>query len=45
MMTVTLPNTSEAISTRTARLAIAAIITYQVVLIALIFLRPDLALS
>ena len=44
MMTVTLPNTSEAIS-RTARLAIAAIITYQVVLIALIFVRPDLAPS
>jgi Protein of unknown function (DUF998) len=45
MTTVTLPNTSEAISTKTARLAIAAIITYQVVLIALIFLRPDLAPS
>ena len=42
MTTLTLPNTSEAISTRAARLAIAAIITYQVVLIALIFLRPDL---
>ena len=42
MTTLTLPNRSEAISTRAARLAIAAIITYQLVLIALIFLRPDL---
>lgn len=45
MTTLTLPNTAEAISTRAARLAIAAITTYQVVLIALIFLRPDLAPS
>lgn len=45
MPNVTLPNASEAISTRAARLAMAAIITYQVVLIALIFLRPDLAPS
>jgi uncharacterized protein DUF998 len=45
MTTLTLPNTSEAISTRAARLAIATITTYQVVLIALIFLRPDLAPS
>ena len=36
---------SEAISTRAARLAIAAIISYQILLIALIFLRPDLAPS
>ena len=35
-------NTSIAISTRAARLAIAAIATYQVLLIVLIFLRPDL---
>lgn len=37
-----LANQSAAISTRAARLAIAAIVTYQVLLIALIFLRPDL---
>jgi len=35
-------NTSVAISTRAARLAIAAIATYQVLLIVLIFLRPEL---
>ena len=45
MTNVSLPNTSEAISTRAARVAMAAVITYQVVLIALIFLRPDLAPS
>ena len=45
MTNVSLPNLSEAISTRAARLAMAASITYQVVLIALIFLRPDLAPS
>ena len=39
MTSVTLSHTSEAISTRAARLAMAAILTYQVVLIALIFLR------
>ena len=33
---------SEGISTRAARLGIAAIVSYQVLLIALIFLRPDL---
>jgi len=37
--------TSAAISTKAARLAMAAIITYQLLLIALIFLRPDLAPS
>jgi hypothetical membrane protein len=36
---------SEGISTRAARLGIAAIVSYQVLLIALIFLRPDLAPS
>jgi hypothetical protein len=37
--------TSAAISTRAARLAIVAIASYQILLIALIFLRPDLAPS
>ena len=36
---------SGAISTRAARLAIVAIVSYQILLIALIFLRPDLAPS
>ena len=36
---------SGAISTRGARLAIVAIVSYQILLIALIFLRPDLAPS
>ena len=36
---------SVAISTRAARLAIGAIVSYQLLLIALIFLRPDLAPS
>jgi hypothetical protein len=45
MTSITLQNTSEAISTRAAKLAMAAILTYQFVLIALIFVRPDLALS
>jgi hypothetical protein len=36
---------SAAISTRAARLAIVAIASYQILLIALIFLRPDLAPS
>jgi DNA-binding FrmR family transcriptional regulator len=36
---------SRAISTRAARLAIIAIVSYQILLIALIFLRPDLAPS
>src|SRR2546430_6163285 len=35
-------NTPAAISTRAARLAIAAIAAYQVLLIGMIFLRPDL---
>lgn len=38
-------DTTTAISTRAARLAIAAIVTYQILLIVLIFLRPDLAPS
>jgi hypothetical membrane protein len=37
--------TSGAISTKAARLAIIAIIFHQILLIALIFLRPDLAPS
>ena len=37
--------TSAAISTTAARLAIVAIVSYQILLIALIFLRPDLAAS
>jgi hypothetical protein len=35
-------NTSAAISTRAARLAIGAIVLYQILLIVLIFLRPEL---
>src|SRR5438445_10734918 len=42
MTSNTLPNTSAVISTRVARLAIAAIVTYQVLLMALIRIRPDL---
>jgi hypothetical membrane protein len=42
MTSNTLPNTSAVISTRAARLAIAAIVTYQVLLMALIRIRPDL---
>jgi hypothetical protein len=45
MTSISLQNTSEAISTRAARLAMTTIITYQFVLIALIFVRPDLAPS
>ena len=45
MTSITLQNPSEAISTRAARLAMATIITYQFVLIVLIFVRPDLAPS
>ena len=45
MTSITLRNTSEAISTRAARLAIATIVSYQILLIALIFLRRDLVLS
>ena len=44
MTSIALRNTSAAISTRAARLAIAAIVTYQVLLIALIRIRPDLDL-
>jgi hypothetical protein len=42
MTSNTLPNTSAVISTRAARLAIAAIVTYQVLLMTLIRIRPDL---
>jgi hypothetical protein len=42
MMTAALPSVSNQISTRAARLAIDAIVAYQLLLIALIFLRPDL---
>jgi len=41
-MVSTLANQTAAISTKAARLAIAASVTYQVLLIALIFIRPDL---
>ena len=42
MTSRTVANTSPAISLTAARLAIAAIVTYQVLLIALIRIRPDL---
>jgi len=45
MTSAALASTSAAISTRAARLAIVAITSYQILLIALIFLRPDLAPS
>ena len=45
MAITTLEVRSESISTRAARLAIAGIVFYQILLIALIFLRPDLAPS
>jgi hypothetical membrane protein len=45
MRSKTQERTSAAISIRAAWLAMAAIITYQLLLIALIFLRPDLAPS
>jgi len=45
MTSVALASTSTAISTRAARLAVVAIVSYQILLIALIFLRPDLAPS
>jgi hypothetical membrane protein len=45
MAITALEGRSEAISTRAARLAIVAIVSYQILLIALIFLRPDLAPS
>src|ERR1700730_10129475 len=45
MTSTTLEGMSGAFSIRAARLAIVAIVLYQVLLIALIFLRPDLAPS
>jgi hypothetical membrane protein len=45
MTTAALSNLSTPISTRAARLAIVAIVIYQLLLIVLIFLRPDLAPS
>jgi len=45
MTSTTLEGMSGAFSIRAARLAIVAIVLYQILLIALIFLRPDLAPS
>ncbi len=45
MTSAALTRTSAAISTRAERLAVVAIVSYQILLIALIFLRPDLAPS
>src|SRR6266478_6744896 len=45
MTSATLERTSGAISTRAARVAIIAFISQQILLIVLIFLRPDLAPS
>ena len=45
MTSAALVSTSAAISTRAARLAIVAIVSYHLLLIVLIFLRPDLAPS
>jgi hypothetical protein len=45
MTSAAVPSTSAPISIRAARLAIVAITSYQALLIALIFLRPDLAPS
>jgi hypothetical protein len=45
MTSAALASTSAAISTRAARLAIVAIVSYQILLIVLIFVRPDLAPS
>ena len=42
MTSTTLEGTSGAISTAAARLAMGAIVTYQILLVVLIFLRPDL---
>jgi hypothetical protein len=42
MTKIMMADTSTAISTTAARVAIAAIVSYQVLLITLIFLRPDL---
>jgi hypothetical protein len=45
MTSAAVPSTSAPISIRAARIAIVAITSYQALLIALIFLRPDLAPS
>jgi hypothetical protein len=45
MTSAVLASNSAAISTGAARLAIVAIVSYQILLIALIFVRPDLAPS
>jgi hypothetical membrane protein len=45
MTSTAIANPSAAIATTAARLAMAAIVSYQILLIALIFLRPDLAPS
>ena len=45
MTSAALADSSATISTSAARLAIVAIVSYQILLIALIFLRPDLAPS
>ena len=45
MASTAVANQSVKISARAARLAIVAIVSYQLLLIALIFLRPDLAPS
>jgi hypothetical protein len=45
MTSITLARPSQAISARSARLAMVAIVSYQILLIVLIFLRPDLAPS
>jgi hypothetical protein len=42
MTSAKLPRTPTAIATRAAQLAIGAIVSYQMLLIALLFLRPDL---
>jgi hypothetical protein len=42
MTSTTVANTSAALSTTAARLAMSAIVSYQILLIVLIFLRPDL---
>jgi hypothetical protein len=42
MISAAVDNTSAAISTTASRLAIGAIITYQILLVVLIFLRPDM---
>ncbi|HKW17914.1 MAG TPA: DUF998 domain-containing protein [Terriglobales bacterium] len=42
MTSIAIPTTSTSIPTKAARVAMTAIVTYQLLLIALIFLRPDL---